>query len=92
MLKFLVPMLLLSTPAMACMFNTDCAPGSRCVKHGIYGVCAGGLNPGNNNDDRPVYAPLDPNRSVGNTCQFNTDCGPGSRCYKESGIYGVCVR
>ncbi len=79
----------------ACQFDTDCNPGSQCLKvqGAIYGVCAGGLNPGNRSDREPVYSPLDPNRTYGNTCQFNTDCGPGSACLKSSGsIYGVCVR
>lgn len=79
--------------AVACQFNTDCNPGSQCVKNGgLYGVCAGGIQPGNDNDRQPVYSPMDPNRTTGNTCQFNTDCGPGAQCAKTSGIYGVCMR
>jgi hypothetical protein len=74
---------LAATPALACQFNTDCQPGSRCVKQGgLYGVCMGGLFPGNSNDDQPVYDSLDINRSHGNTCQFDTDCGPGSNALK----------
>jgi hypothetical protein len=53
----------------------------------------GGMNPGNNNDRKPVYDPLDINRTTGNTCKFNVDCGPGSKCVKERGsIKGVCLR
>ena len=87
-------MLFAPVSAEACQFNTDCEPGSRCVKaaSALYGVCFGGLFPGNRNDDKPVYSPLDPNRTYGDTCQFNTDCGPGSRCVKRGGIYGVCLR
>lgn len=83
----------LTGQAAACSFDTDCQPGSKCIKSRgqLYGICAGGMSPGNRNDRQPVYAPLDPNRSYGNTCQWDTDCGPGSRCMK-SGIYGVCVR
>jgi hypothetical protein len=81
--------------SLACSFDTDCNPGSKCVKPqgSIYGVCAGGISPGNKNDQQPVYAPLDVNKTYGNTCSFDTDCGPGSKCEKESGsIYGVCIR
>lgn len=81
--------------ASACSFDTDCNPGSRCLKSqgAIYGVCIGGISPGNKNDRQPVEAPLDPNRTYGNTCSFDTDCGPGSKCAKQSGsVEGVCLR
>lgn len=82
-------------PAWACSFDTDCQPGSKCVKERgqIYGVCMGGLFPGNTNDRQPVTAPLDPNQTTGNTCSFDVECGPGSKCVKNSGsINGVCLR
>lgn len=80
--------------ANACSFDTDCEPGSKCLKSSgsLYGVCAGGSSPGNRYDRAPVYAPTDPNRTYGNTCSFNTDCGPGSVCVKSGGIYGTCMR
>jgi len=80
--------------AMACQFDTDCNPGSRCVKSSgsIYGVCVGGISPGNSNDRAPAYSPLDINRTYGDTCQFDTDCGPGSQCVKGGGIYGTCMK
>ena len=84
-----------NSSAVACAFDTDCDPGSKCIKSSgsIYGVCAGGISPGNSNDQEPVYDPLDPNETVGNTCSFDTDCGPGSKCLKSSGsIYGTCFR
>ncbi len=84
-----------SGAAWACSFDTDCNVGSKCLKSrgSIYGVCAGGIFPGNKYDKRPVYDPLDPNRTVGNTCSFDIDCGVGNKCLKGSGnIYGVCVR
>ena len=101
MVNFLMVVLLslsiLSTvaPVAACSFDGDCAPGNRCIKPGgsIYGVCAGGPLPGNRYDRKPVYDPLDFNRTVGDTCRFNADCGQGSKCLKKGGaIYGVCVK
>lgn len=97
MRKYLVlaAALLLPIAASPCSFDTDCQPGSKCLKRqgSIYGVCAGGMAPGNSNDRQPVQAPLDINRTYGNTCSFNTDCGPGSVCAKQSGqIYGVCLK
>ena len=87
--------LLIPSAAFSCAFDTDCNPGSKCRKASgqIYGVCFGGIMPGNSNDRQPIYSPLDPNRTVGNTCSFDIDCGPGSRCMKDSGaIYGACIR
>jgi hypothetical protein len=80
--------------ANACSFDTDCQPGSKCLKSSgsLYGVCVGGISPGNRNDRAPVYAPTDPNKTYGNTCSFDTDCGPGSVCVKSGGIYGTCMR
>jgi len=84
----------MSQSSYACQFNTDCNPGSKCLKASgsLYGVCVGGISPGNNNDKQPVYDPLDINETYGNTCQFNTDCGPGSACVKSGGIYGTCMK
>lgn len=81
--------------SLACSFDTDCEVGSKCVKArgSIYGVCKGGLFPGNKNDDEPVYAPLDLDKTYGNTCQFNIDCGISNVCVKSRGsIYGVCMK
>jgi hypothetical protein len=81
--------------SFACSFDTDCYPGSKCIKGAgaIYGVCAGGMFPGNSNDRVPVTDVLDPNQSVGNTCSFDIDCGPGGKCLKSTGsIYGTCFR
>ena len=79
----------------ACAFDMDCDPGSKCLKApgSLYGVCAGGLFPGNKHDQQPIRAPLDLDRTYGNTCSFDTDCGVTNRCIKSSsGIYGVCMR
>lgn len=83
-----------ASSVLACSFSTDCQPGSRCVKASgsLYGVCVGGIAPGNTNDRQPVRSPLDTNRTYGNTCSFSTDCGPGSVCVKDRGIYGTCVK
>lgn len=83
-----------SMNSIACSFDTDCQPGSQCLKASgsIYGTCVGGISPGNRNDQQPVKAPLDINGTYGNTCSFDTDCGPGSVCAKTSGIYGTCLR
>ncbi|MBP6482553.1 MAG: hypothetical protein KA310_16975 [Pseudomonadales bacterium] len=91
-----IVLLLAAAPmASACSFDTDCEPGSRCVKERgkIEGYCAGGLFPGNDNDREPYRDPLDISESVGDTCSFDTDCGVGARCSKAPGrIDGVCVK
>ncbi len=80
--------------SLACEFDTDCDPGSRCIKASgsIYGVCVGGISPGNDHDNQPVYSPTDLNGTYGDTCSFDTDCGPGSVCAKGSSIYGTCMK
>lgn len=85
--------LLTSSYVYACEFDTDCEPGSRCVKSGanIYGWCVGGISPGNQNDRQPARDPLDITGQKGNTCEFDTDCGAGGKCVKGSGIYGTCL-
>lgn len=79
--------------AFGCEFNTDCEPGSQCLKGAgsIYGVCAGGISPGNSNDQTPVEDPLDL-ESTGNTCSFDLDCGINAKCVKSGyAIDGVCM-
>jgi len=80
--------------ALACSFDTDCSPGSKCARPSgqVVDLCEGGLFPGNKHDKKPYHDPFDPNRTAGNTCSFNIECGPGSRCQMGSGTYGVCVR
>jgi hypothetical protein len=79
---------------LTCSFDTDCQVGSHCLKSSgsIYGVCAGGMFPGNANDQQPVRAPLDLDRTFCNTCSFDTDCGVSNKCIKSGGsITGVCM-
>jgi hypothetical protein len=78
----------------SCEFDTDCSPGNQCLKSSgeIYGICTGGIDPGNNHDAQPVYSSTDLNNTTGNTCTFDIDCGPGSICLKgNSSIEGACV-
>jgi len=58
--------------------------GSKCIKSsdfgkqnfgGTYGIFAGGLSSGYNNDSSPVEALLDLDGTYGNTCSFGLDCG-----------------
>lgn len=87
-------LLLLSAPAFACLTSADCEPGSRCLRPSgrLYGVCAGGLSPGDRYDRG---AQQEPRRlrhgNEGATCSFNIDCWPNGVCYKEHGVYGVCL-
>jgi hypothetical protein len=84
---------LVSFPVYACSFDTDCSVGSKCSKTPgqIYGVCVGGMFPGNKNDSRPAKFFPDITQSHGNTCSFDTDCGVGGKCNKRVGqLYGVC--
>lgn len=93
--KFLISLFVLPAISYACEFDIDCDPGSKCAKPRgeLLGICLGGLNPGNDNDRKPVIAPLDINGTYGNTCSFDIDCGPGSRCIKSnSSINGVCMK
>ena len=50
--SLIVAVLVFPTVVMACSFDTNCSPGSRCAKASgsIYSVCEGGISPGNSND------------------------------------------
>lgn len=93
----LVVALVICCPSLvlACWSNLDCELGSKCIKGQgqMYGICAGGSRPGNSNDQEPVQAPMDMNKTYGNTCSSDFDCGLGSMCLKERGhMDGVCVK
>tara|TARA_B100000575_G_C23002110_1_gene577413 strand:+ start:163 stop:465 length:303 start_codon:yes stop_codon:yes gene_type:complete len=84
----------INSSSFACSFDLDCSIGSKCIKAygAIYGVCGGGLFPGNSNDSEPVYDPLDLDGTYGNTCSFDLDCGITNKCVKDgNSIYGVCM-
>ena len=50
-----------SAPALGCAFDLDCSIGSKCYKPSgsLYGWCVGGMSPGNSNDKKPAYDPMD---------------------------------
>ena len=86
---------LASVSAFSCQFDTDCSVGSKCLKQSgkLEGICAAGMQPGNDYDKKPYRDQLDITKKVGNTCSFDTDCGVGNRCVKQSGyIKGVCMK
>ena len=94
MRKIILIAIIAITSLWSCQFDTDCNPGSKCLKSGysIYGSCVGGINPGNSNDQQPVKYYNDLSGNKGNTCQFNTDCGVGGNCMKSGySIYGTCM-
>ncbi len=72
---------LASTPAFACVFDTDCKPGTSCRD----GVCDRDLNSDDGGDNAPVK------RATGKTCDYDSDCGSGARCIRGSSLEGVCI-
>ena len=93
--SFVILLLALPATASACMTFSDCEIGSKCVKRGgnIYGVCKGGMSPGNAHDKRPVYDPMDPDGTYGDACTSDVNCGIASRCARRHGAgEGTCVR
>ena len=74
---------LTSTPAFACVFDTDCKPGTMCVD----GNCSRDLLSGSDHNDAHDDVPV----KRGKTCGYDGDCDQGSRCIKGSGAEGVCL-
>lgn len=82
----------------SCQFDSDCAYGSTCLmKQGrTYGVCVGGHNPGNENDQNAIPQSDNYNNNndpdYGVTCQFNSDCGDNGVCVIQQGeTQGACM-
>ena len=72
---------LISTPAFACVFDTDCKTGTKCLD----GVCNGvDVNSGDTDDNVPM-------KRTSKTCEYDSDCSQGSLCIKGSGLEGVCI-
>lgn len=67
---------LASTPAFACVFNTDCNPGATCLA----GVCSD--QRGFQNDDQSSSSARD---------NAPTKRSSQGRCIKGSGMQGVCI-
>jgi hypothetical protein len=92
--KLLIALPLLWPAAgLACSLDSECAPGSICLKASgsASGVCIGDLSVGNQSGQPSEDVPLDPSGTSGKKCSFDTDCGTGSRCVKSSTIDGVCI-
>jgi hypothetical protein len=74
---------LTSTPAWACVFDTDCKPGVMCVNGNCNAI---EMNSGD------VKSSVPKERVKGaKYCVADSDCGAGSRCIKGSGLEGVCL-
>jgi hypothetical protein len=93
---FLLAFLISTAPAMACESDTDCLPGTQCLKTygSLYGICSvGGLSPLNSNDRQPMSSPWEGNRTYANTCSFDIDCSPGSHCsFQINSSEGLCMK
>ena len=74
---------LTSTPAFACVFDTDCKPGVMCVN----GACSAiEMNSG----DVKGSAPKERVQGA-KYCVYDSDCSEGARCIKGSAREGVCL-
>jgi len=76
---------LISTPAFACVFHTDCNPGAQCID----GACSDQRALQNDNDPASSKA-QDNTPTKGKSCYYDRDCSQG-RCIKGSGMKGVCI-
>jgi hypothetical protein len=76
---------LISTPAFACVFHTDCNPGAQCID----GVCSDQRALQNDNDT-PSSKAQNNTPTKGKSCYYDRDCSQG-RCIKGSGMKGVCI-
>ena len=84
-----------STSVLACNLDTDCDIGNKCIRQPAeqYGVCAGGLDVGNDRNRGPDKPRLDVDGVEPKSCSTNQDCGVSGVCYQEPGsVGGVCVK
>jgi len=82
-------------PVWACNLDSDCDLGNRCIRQPAeqYGVCAGGLDLGNDRNRGPDRPRLDVDGIEPKSCSSNQDCGVSGVCYQEAGsVGGVCVK
>ena len=90
-MRHLLAFLFLVTPAVACEKSTDCAHGSKCMRHpaNVLGPCIGGMSPGKDYDLSPAFNLDSPKE--GNTCRKASECG-GLKCFKDGQVtLGVCL-
>jgi hypothetical protein len=76
---------LTSNPAFACVFHTDCKPGTTCVDGQCIGEPAGDADDSGDAHDKRATG------KTWKTCAYDSDCSQGSRCIKGSGLEGVCL-
>ena len=72
-----------STPLWACNLDTDCDIGNKCIRQPAeqYGVCAGGLDVGNDRNRGPEKPRIDVDGAEPKSCSSNQECGTWRAVY-----------